>query len=127
MVEVASGTAVWYSTVPFAVPVRWVLIRDPEGGFKTQALLCTDLYADPEEILRWFMMLYDALAARGNLPGDAQALGIRDAMPVVGFGDPQDYTGTVGAVLVGGLVRASPYEASSGRPAASGGIVHRKA
>src|SRR5215217_1793545 len=56
MVEVASGTAVWYSTVLFAVPVRWVLIRDPEGGFKTQALLCTDLYADPEEILRWFMM-----------------------------------------------------------------------
>src|SRR5215212_7451875 len=35
---------------------RLVLIRDPEGGFKTQALLCTDLDADPEEILRWFMM-----------------------------------------------------------------------
>ena len=56
MVEVASGMAVWYSTVLFVVPVRWVLIRNPEGGFKTQALLCTDLYADPEEILRWFMM-----------------------------------------------------------------------
>jgi hypothetical protein len=55
-VEIASGTAVWYSTGLFAVPVRWVLIRDPEGGFKTQALLCTDLEADPEEILRWFMM-----------------------------------------------------------------------
>jgi hypothetical protein len=39
-----------------AVPVLWVLIRDPEGEFKTQALLCTDLDADPEEILRWFMM-----------------------------------------------------------------------
>jgi hypothetical protein len=56
MVEIASETAVWYSTGLFAVPVRWVLIRDPEGGFKTQALLCTDLDADPEEILRWFMM-----------------------------------------------------------------------
>jgi hypothetical protein len=56
MVEVASETAVWYSTGLPAVPVRWVLIRDPEGGFKTQALLCTDLDADPEEILRWFMM-----------------------------------------------------------------------
>jgi hypothetical protein len=40
MVEIASATAVWYSTGLFAVPVRWVLIRDPEGGFKTQALLC---------------------------------------------------------------------------------------
>jgi hypothetical protein len=36
--------------------VRWVLIRDPEGEFKPQALLCTHLDADPEEILRWFVM-----------------------------------------------------------------------
>jgi hypothetical protein len=34
----------------------WVLIRDPEGGFKTQALLCTDLQSDPEKILSWFVM-----------------------------------------------------------------------
>src|SRR5215218_1150096 len=56
MVEVSSQTAVWYSTGLFAVPVRWVLIRDPEGEFKTQALLCTDLDADPEQIVRWFVM-----------------------------------------------------------------------
>jgi hypothetical protein len=55
-VEIASQTAVWYSTGLFAVPVRWVLIRDPEGGFKTQALLCTDLEADPKKILCWFVM-----------------------------------------------------------------------
>jgi len=42
-VEVASQTAVWYSTGLPAVPVRWVLVRDPEGEFKAQALLCTDL------------------------------------------------------------------------------------
>ena len=51
MVEITSETAVWYSTGLFAVPVRWVLIRDPQGEFKTQALLCTDLKADPERIL----------------------------------------------------------------------------
>jgi hypothetical protein len=56
MVEIASRTAVWYSTGLFAVPVRWVLIRDPEGGFEPQALLCTDLDADPERVLRWFVM-----------------------------------------------------------------------
>jgi hypothetical protein len=56
MVEVSSKTAVWYSTGLFAVPVRWVLVRDPEGGFKPQALLCTDLDADPQKILRWFVM-----------------------------------------------------------------------
>ena len=56
MVEIASQTAVSYSTGVFAVPVRWVLIRDPEGEFRTQTLLCTDLDAGPEEILSWFVM-----------------------------------------------------------------------
>jgi hypothetical protein len=56
MVEIASKTAVWYSTGLPAVPGRWVLIRDPQGEFKTQALLCTDLEADPEQILCWFVM-----------------------------------------------------------------------
>jgi hypothetical protein len=37
------------------VPVRWVLIRDPRGGFETQALLCTDLTAGPEQIVSWFV------------------------------------------------------------------------
>jgi DDE superfamily endonuclease len=55
-VEIASETAVWYSTGLPAVPIRWVLIRDPEGGFEPQALLCTDLKADPREVLSWFVM-----------------------------------------------------------------------
>jgi hypothetical protein len=55
-VEIASQTAVWYSTGLFAVPLRWVLIRDPRGEFKTQALLCTDLRADPQRVVSWFVM-----------------------------------------------------------------------
>ena len=55
-VEIASKRAVWYSTGLPAVPVRWVLIRDPEGGFEPQALLCTNLNANPQEILCWFVM-----------------------------------------------------------------------
>ena len=56
MVEVSSKTVIWYSTGLFAVPVRWVLIRDRQGEFKTQALLCTDLDADPKKIVGWFVM-----------------------------------------------------------------------
>jgi hypothetical protein len=58
MVEIASNTAVWYSTGLFAVPLRWVLVRDPgeAGEFKTQGLLCTDLEVDPQKILSWFVM-----------------------------------------------------------------------
>ena len=54
-VEVVSGTAVWHSTGSPAVPVGWVLIRDPKEGFETRALLfCTDLDAKPEQIISWF-------------------------------------------------------------------------
>jgi hypothetical protein len=60
-VEIASETSVWYSTGLFAVPVRWVLIHDPREEFKTQALLCTDLEADPEKILSWFVMRWHLL------------------------------------------------------------------
>jgi hypothetical protein len=56
MVEITSKTAVWYSTGLFAVPLRWVLVRDPQGQFETQALLCTNLEADPQKILSWFVM-----------------------------------------------------------------------
>ncbi len=54
-VEVISETALWYSTGLPAVPVRWVLIRDPKEEFETQALLCTDLHATPELIISWFV------------------------------------------------------------------------
>ncbi len=54
-VQIVSGTAVWYSTGLPAVPLRWVLIRDPQEEFESQALLCTDLDADPERIISWFV------------------------------------------------------------------------
>jgi hypothetical protein len=54
-VEIVSDSAVWYSTGLSAVPVRWVLIRDPKEEFETQALSYTDLDADPERIISWFV------------------------------------------------------------------------
>ncbi len=55
-VEIASETAVWYSTGLFAVPLRWVLVRDPRREFKTQALPCTELGTDPQKVVCWFVM-----------------------------------------------------------------------
>lgn len=52
--QVVSCTAVWYHTGLPPVPIRWVLIQDPQGHFPTQALLCTDLSAQPQQILKWF-------------------------------------------------------------------------
>jgi len=38
------------------VPLRWVLVRDPQEEFAPQALLCTDLTAEPAQILSWFVL-----------------------------------------------------------------------
>ena len=38
------------------VPIRWVLIRDPQDKFKPQALLRTDLSVDPVQIISWFVL-----------------------------------------------------------------------
>jgi hypothetical protein len=53
-VEVLSGTAVW-SHPGRHVPIRYVLVRDCKDEFRPQAFLCTDLTADPLDILRWFV------------------------------------------------------------------------
>jgi hypothetical protein len=50
-IEIVSGTAVWFHSGWPAVPIRWVLIRDPKGIFKSQALLCTDLMVKPKQIV----------------------------------------------------------------------------
>ena len=54
-VEVVSDTAVWYHAGVPPVPLRWVLIRDPQGQFDPQALLCTDPTVAPAQILAWFV------------------------------------------------------------------------
>jgi len=56
IIEVAFGTALWYSTGLPPAPIRWVLIRDPDDTFPPQALLCTDLDASPVQIVSWFVL-----------------------------------------------------------------------
>lgn len=54
-VEVVSATAVWYHPGEPVVPLRWVLIRDPAGKFRPQALLCTDVTVAPLQVVQWFV------------------------------------------------------------------------
>jgi hypothetical protein len=55
VVEVCTDTAVWYHTGLPPVPLRWVLIRDPQDEFEPQALLSTQLAYTPAQILAWFV------------------------------------------------------------------------
>ena len=53
-IELLSATAIWHHPGR-QVPIRYVLVRDVAGEFRPQAFLCTDLDADPCDILRWFV------------------------------------------------------------------------
>jgi hypothetical protein len=114
---------VWYSTGLPAVPVRWVLIRDPEGRFKTQALLCTDLDADPQEIVSWFVMRWQLEVTfqemRRHLGFETQRqwsdLAIRRTTPAL--------FGLFSLVAL----RTSADQTGSGRLRAPGGLVPQEA
>lgn len=56
VMELASDTAVWFHYGQPSVPIRWVLIRDPQGVYETICLLCTDQTVAPELIAEWFVM-----------------------------------------------------------------------
>ena len=52
----ATATAVWYHGGLPPVALRWVLIRDPTGGFEPQALWCTDRTLSAPQIVEWFVL-----------------------------------------------------------------------
>jgi hypothetical protein len=54
LLQIVSGTSIWHHPGR-CVPIRYVLVRDVAGEFKPQAFLCTDLDADPLDVLRWFV------------------------------------------------------------------------
>ena len=56
LLEIISHTAVWYHSGLPPVPLRWVLIRDPLGEFRPQALLGTDLEVTAPQIIAWFVL-----------------------------------------------------------------------
>ena len=55
VVEVVSAACVWYHRGLPPVPIRFVLVRDPQEKFSTQALLSTKLEVEPVQILEWFV------------------------------------------------------------------------
>jgi hypothetical protein len=57
-VDLASGTALWYTPRYEPLPLRWVLVRDraKKPGFAPQAFFATDQSASAEQIVEWFVM-----------------------------------------------------------------------
>ena len=66
-VEIVSGSAIW-SHPGHHLPIRYVLVRDCNNEFRPQAFLCTDLTADPLDILRWFTRRWCTEVTFAELP-----------------------------------------------------------
>jgi len=54
-----SGTALWYTPGQRPLPIRWVLVRDPQGELRDQAFLCTDTHATLDQILTWVILRWN--------------------------------------------------------------------
>ena len=53
--QIVSGTAVWYHSGLPPVPIRWLLVKEPNGQFPPQALLSTDPTITPQQMLTFFI------------------------------------------------------------------------
>ena len=58
-VEIATGTALWYTPSYSPLPLRWVIVRDPLGEFQPSALFCTDPNVSGWQILHWFILRWN--------------------------------------------------------------------
>lgn len=50
-----TGTALWYSTGLTPLPIRWVLVRDPDGVLPTRAYCSTDVYQSAQTLIAAFV------------------------------------------------------------------------
>jgi DDE superfamily endonuclease len=53
-IDYASGIAFWHHPGKPVVPIRWVLVRYPDGRRDPEAFLCTDPTVPPRTVLEWF-------------------------------------------------------------------------
>ena len=53
--QIVSDTAVWYHAGLPPVPIRWLVVKDPNGQLPPQALLSTDETITPQQMLTYFI------------------------------------------------------------------------
>ncbi len=54
--DILTGTALWYTRGQQPMPIRWVMVADPEGKDKVEAFFSTDLELTPIQIVEWFVL-----------------------------------------------------------------------
>jgi DDE superfamily endonuclease len=59
LLDVATGTARWHTDGCDPLPIRWVLVRDPQGRLSPYALFCTDPAVDALAILAVYLQRWN--------------------------------------------------------------------
>jgi hypothetical protein len=59
LLDVATGTALWHTDGCDPLPIRWVLVRDPQDRLSPYALFCTDQAADATAILAAYLLRWN--------------------------------------------------------------------
>jgi DDE superfamily endonuclease len=59
LLDVATGTALWHTDGCAPLPIRWVLVRDPQGRLSPYALFCTDQEVDALAILAAYLQRWN--------------------------------------------------------------------
>jgi DDE superfamily endonuclease len=57
--ELATGTALWHTDGFEPLPIRWALVRDPQGWLSPYALFCTDPAVDAPAILAAYLQRWN--------------------------------------------------------------------
>lgn len=55
ILDVLTGTCLWYHNSVGGVPIRWILTKDPNGNNKPMAILVTDFKIDAEKAIALFV------------------------------------------------------------------------
>jgi DDE superfamily endonuclease len=59
LLDVATGTALWHTDGCAPLPIRWVLLRHPQGRLSPYALFCTDQSIDALTILAAYLLRWN--------------------------------------------------------------------
>src|SRR5712671_1009382 len=96
LVEIASGTAIWYRGGTPPVPIRWLLVRDPKGELEPQDL---PGYRSQRPSVRYPRLVRQSLAGRSHLRGNPRSSRRRNSAPVVRQGNSSNHSGATQSVL----------------------------
>jgi hypothetical protein len=58
-IRILSGIHLWYSAGEKPLPIRWVLVINPDKDNEAEAFFSTDLQLAPEQIINWFVLRWN--------------------------------------------------------------------